>query len=238
MILKSRLYFYLVTINYLLVTGFLAACGGTTEQSSDQPQQTSEPEARDRTTQNPEQAEKNILFFGDSLTAGLGLEEEEAYPALIQEKIDSLGLPYRSINAGLSGETSAGGLERVDWLLQQPISIFVLALGANDGLRGIAPEATYQNLSAIVEKVKAAHPDSKLLLAGMKIPPSMGSDYFDQFEAIYPRLAEGHQMTLIPFLLDGVAGIQELNQSDGIHPTAAGQRMVAELVWQRLKPLL
>lgn len=238
MILKSRLYFYLVTINYLLVTGFLAACGGTTENNSNAPQQNVESGSGESGTLNTEEEKKTILYFGDSLTAGLGLEEEEAYPALIQVKIDSLGLSYRSINAGLSGETSAGGRERIDWLLQQQISVFVLALGANDGLRGIAPEATYENLSAIVEKVKAAHPDSQLLLAGMKIPPSMGSDYFDQFEAIYPRLAKEHQMTLIPFLLDGVAGMEEFNQRDGVHPTAVGQRMVSELVWQHLEPIL
>ena len=182
---------------------------------------------------------KTILFFGDSLTAGLGLaDESEAYPALIQQRIDSLGLPYRAINAGLSGETSAGGRERIDWLLRQPVEVFVLGLGANDGLRGIPPESTYENLEAIVQKVQAANPDVVLVVAGMKIPPSMGQAYFDQFEAIFPRLAAQYDMTLIPFLLEDVAGIVELNQDDGVHPTAEGQRLMAGHVWRVMEPLL
>lgn len=182
---------------------------------------------------------QNILFFGNSLTAGLGLEDQMmAFPALIQHKIDSLGLPYRSINAGLSGETSAGGRERIDWLLNQPISIFVLELGANDGLRGVSPASTYDNLEAIVEKVRAKNPDCQFILAGMKVPPSMGQGYFREFEQIFPDLAEKHGMVLIPFLLDNIAGIEALNQADGIHPTAAGQIIMAELVWEYLKPML
>lgn len=181
----------------------------------------------------------SIIFFGNSLTAGYGLDsQKEAFPALIQHKIDSAGLNYQCVNAGLSGETSAGGLERIDWILRQPVDIFVLELGANDGLRGIAPESTYRNLSAIVEKVKEAYPDCKLILAGMKIPPSMGQDHFDQFEAIFPRLAEDHDMHLIEFLLDGVAGVATLNQQDGVHPTPEGQKIMAENVWEILETLL
>lgn len=181
----------------------------------------------------------SIIFFGNSLTAGYGLDsQKEAFPALIQHKIDSAGLNYQCVNAGLSGETSAGGLERIDWILRQPVNIFVLELGANDGLRGIAPESTYRNLSAIVEKVKEAYPDCTLILAGMKIPPSMGQDHFDQFEAIFPRLAKAHDMHLIEFLLDGVAGITTLNQQDGVHPTPEGQKIMAENVWKILETLL
>lgn len=234
--LKTSQYFNFFTM-FLMVTPliFLSACGGGGGNSGgDVP--AAEPEVAD-TGQDEEV--KTILFFGDSLTAGLGLaDENEAYPALIQQRIDSLGLPYRAINAGLSGETSAAGRERIDWLLRQPVSVFVLGLGANDGLRGIPPESTYANLEAIVQKVKAANPDVELVLAGMKIPPSMGQAYFDQFEAIFPRLAMQYDMTLIPFLLEDVAGIVELNQDDGVHPTAEGQRLMAGHVWMALEPLL
>lgn len=182
---------------------------------------------------------RSILFFGNSLTAGYGLEsQDEAFPAIIQGKIDSLGLNYRCINAGLSGETSAGGKERIDWILEQPVDIFVLELGANDGLRGISTASTYENLSAIVQKVVKAYPECKLILAGMKIPPNMGQEYFKGFEAIFPKLATAHKMTLIPFLLDGVAGDATLNQEDSVHPTAKGQKIMAETVWAALKPLL
>lgn len=180
-----------------------------------------------------------IVFFGNSLTAGYGLDsQDQAFPSLIQSKIDSLGLPYRCVNAGLSGETSAGGKDRIDWILQQPMDIFVLELGANDGLRGIPTESTYENLSAIVEKVITAYPDCKLVLAGMKIPPSMGQDYFREFEAIFPRLAKQYKMELIPFLLENIAGITELNQGDAVHPTAEGQQIMAENVWNVLEGML
>ncbi|HLT89073.1 MAG TPA: arylesterase [Sphingobacterium sp.] len=182
---------------------------------------------------------RNILFFGNSLTAGYGLDDpQEAFPALIQTKIDSLALPYRCINAGLSGETSAGGRERIDWLLQQPIDIFILELGANDGLRGVSTASTYENLSSIVEKVLKANPDCKLVLAGMKVPPSMGQEYFNEFEALFPRLAKQYDMALVPFLLDNVAGIGDLNQADAVHPTAEGQKILAHNVWDVLEPLL
>jgi len=182
---------------------------------------------------------RNILFFGNSLTAGYGLDDpQEAFPALIQAKIDSLNLPYHCINAGLSGETSAGGKERIDWLLQQPVDIFVLELGANDGLRGVSTASTYENLSDIVEKVRKANPACKLVLAGMKVPPSMGQEYFNEFEALFPRLAKQYDMVLVPFLLDNVAGIGNLNQADAVHPTAEGQKILAHNVWAVLEPLL
>lgn len=184
------------------------------------------------------QQEKNILFFGTSLTAGMGLDPSEAYPAVIQNKIDSLKLPYKVINGGLSGETSAGGKGRIDWLLKQPVSIFVLELGANDGLRGLPVAQTTKNLQDIVDRVKAKYPDAKLVLAGMQVPPNMGTKYAADFKNIFPELAKKNNMTLIPFLLDKVGGVPKLNQADGIHPTAEGDKILAENVWVVLKDLL
>jgi acyl-CoA thioesterase-1 len=181
---------------------------------------------------------KRILFFGDSITAGHGIEKENAFPALIQQKIDSLGWKYEAVNAGLSGETSAGGLRRVDWMLRQPVSVFVLELGGNDGLRGIDPDATKQNLQNIIDKVKEKYPEAKIVLAGMQVPPNLGPDYTEKFRQTYPELAEKNEAELIPFLLEGVGGNSELNQSDGIHPTAEGHEVVAETVWNTLRPIL
>ncbi|KAA3438372.1 arylesterase [Rufibacter hautae] len=181
---------------------------------------------------------KNILFFGNSLTAGYGLNPSESFPALIQKKIDSLDLSYKAINAGLSGETSAGGKNRIDWLLRQPVDIFVLELGANDGLRGIPPSETKKNLQAIVDKVKAKYPDAKLVMAGMEVPPNMGGKYASEFRVIFRQLAEENNMALVPFLLEGVGGVRSLNQADGVHPTAAGQKILANNVWEVLEGLL
>ena len=184
------------------------------------------------------QQEQNILFFGTSLTAGMGLDPSEAYPAVIQNKIDSLKLPYKVINGGLSGETSAGGKGRIDWLLKQPVSIFVLELGANDGLRGLPVAQTTKNLQDIVDRVKAKYPGAKLVLAGMQVPPNMGAKYAADFKNIFPELAKKNNMALIPFLLDKVGGVPKLNQADGIHPTAEGDKILAENVWVVLKDLL
>jgi len=181
---------------------------------------------------------KTIVFYGNSLTAGYGLSPAEAFPAIIQKKLDSLGLPYQVVNAGVSGETSSGGKTRIDWILQQPMDIFVLELGANDGLRGIPLSETKKNLQDIIDKVKAKSPDIKLVFAGMEIPPSMGQTYTAEFRNIYSELAEKNAMTLIPFLLEGVGGEPELNQQDGIHPTAEGHLIVAENVWKQLEKLL
>ncbi len=181
---------------------------------------------------------KNILFFGTSLTAGYGLDPTEAYPALIQNRIDSLKMPYKVINGGLSGETSAGGKGRIDWLLKQPVDIFVLELGANDGLRGLPIAQTIKNLQAIIDRVKAKYPDAKMVLAGMQVPPNMGAKYAADFKNIFPELAKKNQMALIPFLLDKVGGVPKLNQADGIHPTAEGDKILAENVWVVLKGLL
>jgi acyl-CoA thioesterase-1 len=183
-------------------------------------------------------AVRTVVFVGTSLTAGYGLETDQAYPALIQGKIDSAGLPFQVINAGVSGETSAGGLRRLDWLRRQPIAALVIELGANDGLRGQDVEAMRANLQAIIDRTRAAHPDARIVLAGMESPPNMGGSYTSAFRAVFPDLARANDVTLIPFLLDGVAAVRELNQADGIHPTAEGQRIVAETVWRYLEPVL
>jgi acyl-CoA thioesterase-1 len=186
----------------------------------------------------PTAKKKNILFFGTSLTAGYGLDPTEAYPALIQNRVDSLKMPYNVINGGLSGETSAGGKGRIDWLLKQPVDVFVLELGANDGLRGLPVAQTIKNLQDIIDRVKAKYPNVKLVMAGMQVPPNMGAKYASDFKNIFPDLAKKNQMALIPFLLDKVGGIPKLNQADGIHPTAEGDKILAENVWVVLKELL
>jgi acyl-CoA thioesterase-1 len=181
---------------------------------------------------------KTIVFFGNSLTAGYGLTPSEAFPALIQNKIDSLRLSYKVVNAGVSGETSTGGNSRIDWILRQPLDIFVLELGANDVLRGIPLSQTRESLQAIIDKVKAKYPSAKLVLAGMQIPPNMGPDYTTEFKKIYSELAEKNKMVLVPFLLEGVGGEEKLNQEDGIHPTAEGHKILAENIWKEIIPLL
>lgn len=179
-----------------------------------------------------------ILFVGTSLTAGHGLTVDEAYPARIQEKIDSAGLGFRVVNAGVSGETSAGGLRRIDWLLQQPVRVLVLELGANDGLRGQDPERMRRNLQEIIDRTRARYPDAAVVIAGMEAPPNLGDAYTSRFRAVFPELARENDAALIPFLLEGVAAVPELNQEDGIHPTAEGQRRIAETVWRTLEPVL
>lgn len=183
-------------------------------------------------------AKKTILFFGNSLTAGWGLEPEEGFTGIIQHRIDSLGLPYQVINGGLSGETTASGLNRLDWFLEDEPYIFVLELGGNDGLRGIDVAETKKNLQQIIKLVREKYPQTEILLAGMQIPPNMGKAYSDDFRAIYPDIVKDENVTLIPFLLEGVAGDPNLNLPDGIHPSKEGHRIVAETVWQYLEPLL
>jgi len=181
---------------------------------------------------------QNILFFGTSLTAGYGLDQNEAYPALIQQKIDSLDLSYKVINGGLSGETSAAGKSRIDWLLKQPVAVFVLELGANDGLRGIPVAETTANLQAIIDKVRKKYPQVKLVLTGMQVPPNMGQKYAADFREMFKKLAEKNHMVYVPFLLEGVGGVPQLNQDDGIHPTAEGQKILAENVWAKLQDVI
>lgn len=182
--------------------------------------------------------QKNILIFGDSITSGYGLTEEQAYPALIQDRIDSLGMDHNVINAGLSGETTAGGARRVDWILQQEVDIFLLGLGGNDGLRGIDPSNTKKNLITIIEKVREKDPDIDIILAGMEAPPNLGPQYTSEFRSVFSEVASEKDVTFMPFLLKDVAGIEELNQTDGIHPTAEGQQIIADNIWEYLEPLL
>jgi acyl-CoA thioesterase-1 len=220
--------------NYLLIVLlFFVSCSNPKVK---QQSQETESTVKNNDTETPL---KRILFFGNSLTAGYGLENaDEAFPGLIQQKIDSLSLPYQVVNAGLSGETTAGGNERIDWLLKQQLNIFVLELGANDGLRGIPVEETSRNLRSIINKVKSAWPDCKIVLAGMLVPPSVGHTYAESFKQLFPKLAEENGLALVPFLLENVAGEAELNQNDGIHPTKEGQAILAENVWKVLFPLL
>ncbi len=184
------------------------------------------------------QQAKTILFFGDSITAGYGLEEEQAFPAFIQKKLDENGHRYLAVNAGLSGETSAGGLRRIDWVLQQRVDIFVLELGGNDGLRGIDPRSTKENLQGIMDRVKAKYPDADIILTGMEAPPNMGGNYTGEFRNIFSDLAQANDVVFMPFILEGVAGDPELNLPDGIHPTEEGHRIIAENLWVVIKDVL
>jgi len=177
---------------------------------------------------------RTILFIGTSLTAGYGLAPEQAYPAQIQRRLDSLDLNYQVVNAGVSGQTSAGALRGVDWLMRQPVDIVVLEMGANDGLRALPVDSLRANLQAIIDRVRSAHPDAEILLAAMEAPPNLGPSYTAAFRNVYPELAEKNDLTLIPFLLEGVAGVDSLNQSDGIHPNVKGEGIVAENVWRVL----
>ena len=185
-------------------------------------------------------AGRTLVFFGDSLTAGYGLADPaaEAYPALIQARIRDAGLPWRVVNAGLSGETTAGGLRRIDWTLRTPPDLFVLALGANDGLRGISPALMRSNLEEIIGRVRRRQPAARIVLAGMQMPPELGPEHAAAFARVFPEIAEKTGVTLVPFLLDGVGGVAELNQGDRIHPNPAGHAVIAETVWKILQPLL
>ncbi|HEU5050219.1 MAG TPA: arylesterase [Gemmatimonadales bacterium] len=191
-----------------------------------------------RATEPLPEARPAVVFLGTSLTAGLGLEPDDAYPALIQRRIDEAGLPFAAVNAGVSGETSAGALARMDWVLQRPVAVLVVETGANDGLRGIDPDALRRNLDAILERAREATPSPALVVIGMEAPPNLGARYTTAFRSVYEEVARQHDATLIPFLLDGVAGVPSLNQEDGIHPTAEGHRRMAELVWKELEPVL
>ncbi len=186
-------------------------------------------------TQNEKQT---IVFFGDSITAGYGIATENAFPALIDQKLQSEGLNYTAVNAGLSGETSMGGLNRIDWILRSKPAILMLELGGNDGLRGLSLEETEKNLKAIIDKVRTANADTKIILAGMQIPPNLGQDYTTQFKNLFPKVAEDKGVAFIPFLLENVGGDKNLNLSDGIHPNEEGHKIVAETVWEALKLLL
>lgn len=189
-------------------------------------------------TPNANDTRKRIVILGDSITAGYGLDPKQAYPALIQKKIDAAKLPYTVANAGVSGDTTAGGLRRVAWAMGKGADVLVIALGGNDGLRGISPEETKKNLLGIIAKARAKKTGMKILIAGMQMPDNMGEDFITRFKTVFPEVAKETQATLIPFLIEGVGGIEKLNQPDGIHPTEDGQAKVAENVWKVLEPLI
>ena len=200
------------------------------------PSEKKEVKEGEQTAESP--TKKTILFFGNSLTAGYGIDPEESFAGRIQTRLDSLEKDYRVINGGLSGETTAGGLSRLDWFLEEEPHLFVLELGGNDGLRGIALTETKKNLLAIVDKVRAKYPNTKIILAGMQIPPNMGQEYTEEFKGIFPAVAKEKNIELIPFLLESVAGNPELNLPDGIHPTAEGHRLVMETLWPYISKAL
>jgi acyl-CoA thioesterase I len=214
-----------LTSSSLFLLLFLALLGSSCGSTADKKQETTETEQAEAT------GNKTILFFGNSLSAGYGIEPELAFPGRTQSRLDSLKKDFKVINGGLSGETTAGGLSRLDWFLEEEPYLFVLELGGNDGLRGIALRETKKNLLAIIDKVQSKYPNTKIILAGMQIPPNMGQEYTDEFKAIYPAVAKEKNITLIPFLLEGVAGNPELNLPDGIHPTEEGHRLVFETIW-------
>jgi acyl-CoA thioesterase-1 len=211
-----------------ILAAWLTSCSASTEKK----------QAEEGTQVVATAANKTILFFGNSLTAGYGIDPEESFAGRIQTRLDSMKKEFRVINGGLSGETTAGGLSRLDWFLEEEPYLFVLELGGNDGLRGIALTETKKNLLAIVDKVQAKYPNTKIILAGMQIPPNMGQEYTEEFKAIYPAVAKEKNIELIPFLLEGVAGNPDLNLPDGIHPTAEGHRLVMETLWPYISKAL
>lgn len=211
----------------------LAGCRGRAPEASPAPPPTT------LSVPSPAAAKGVVLAVGTSLTAGYGLPDPDlAYPGLLEKRVEAAGLSYRVVNAGVSGETSAGALRRMDWLLRQKVDVFVLETGANDALRGQDPDATRANIDAILTRATAQSPPARLVVLGMKAPPNFGSAYGKRFDAIYPEVARKHGAVLVPFVLEGVAGITRLNQADGIHPTEEGQRMMADLVWAAVRPLL
>lgn len=213
----------------------MAGCGGENEKAK----QGKEAEKAVISEDTVHATQKYIVFFGNSLTAGFGIEPSQAFPALIQNRLDSLGMHYTVINAGLSGETTASGVNRVDWVIgQQPVDVFILELGGNDGLRGIPVEETQKNLLAIIEKVRTKHPDAEIIMAGIMVPPNMGPKYSKDFMAVFPAVAKQARVKLIPFILQNVGGEKELNLEDGIHPTPEGHKLVMENVWSLLKEVV
>ena len=221
---------------YFIISLLLLSCGGdAAKKEKNEQSETLDTESTTATNTGS----KTILFFGDSLTAGYGLDDiNDAFPAIIQSMVDSLGLDHKVVNAGLSGETSAGGRSRIKWVLNQKVDVFVLELGANDGLRGVPLKETRENLQAIIDVVHDKEPDATIILAGMQLPPNMGSAYTTEFSAIFYELAEKNELELIPFILKDVGGIPELNQDDGIHPTIEGQIIVARNVWTVLEKVI
>jgi acyl-CoA thioesterase-1 len=194
--------------------------------------------ANDPVTNSSDKPRGRIVVLGDSITAGFGLDPAQAYPALLQQKIDAAGLPFSVANAGLSGDTTAGGLRRVVWALGAGADVLMIALGGNDGLRGLSPKQTEENLLGIIKKARAKSPGISVIIAGMQMPENMGREFVEKFGAVFPRVAGEAGATLMPFLLEGVGGVPELNQADMIHPTPEGQKRVAENVWKVLQKVL
>ncbi len=219
--------------NLFVLLALLAAISCKNNNSASAP---ADEKAAEKTAAAP--AKKSIVFFGNSLTAAYGLSPDQGFPHLIQKKLDSLGLTFRVTDAGVSGNTTADGKGRIDWVLQQPVDVFILELGGNDALRGLPVEAAKANLQSILTSVKTKYPAAKLVLAGMQAPPNLGKKYAGDFAKIYPDLARENGCALVPFLLENVGGEVDLNQKDGIHPTAAGHKIVAENVWRVLRPLV
>ena len=217
-----------------LLTAAVVACSSS-EPAAPPPAASSAPAVETGAT-SPRAARPRIVVLGDSLTAGLGLPPEQAYPTLLQQRLDKEGLKYEVVNAGVSGDTSAGGLARLDWALEGDVRVLMVALGGNDGLRGLPAEELKANLSQIIERAQARH--IQVILAGMEAPPNFGQSYIVSFHQVYPDLARQYKVSLVPFLLQGVAGIDTLNQRDGIHPTAEGARIVADNIWPVLRPML
>ncbi|MEM6804532.1 MAG: arylesterase [Bacteroidota bacterium] len=235
-----KLYVYASLILFLFW-----ACSGPQTSQSNQKEPSKEPSTEDKMISDKEESssvggdKKIILIFGNSLTAGYGLDNpEDGFAGLIQLKLENLDLPYEVVNGGISGETSSDGKGRIKWMMRSPVDIFVLELGANDGLRGISPEVTQENLQVILTTVKESYPEAKILITGMEAPPNMGDDYTEAFRKIFPALAEANDAELMPFLLEGVAGEADLNQSDAIHPTEEGHEIVAENLWTILKKMI
>ena len=233
----TRLYLF-------LLVGVLGLVGCGQDRSTSSPA----PSAEDTTaatspspsaTADTAAADVRVLVLGNSIAAGAGVSPQEAFPALLQQTVDSLGWDVQVRNAGVSGETTAGGLQRIGWVLQDPVDVLVLELGGNDGLRGIDPGVTRQNLRGIIDTTLATYPEARVLLTGMQVPPNLGRGYAQQFREVYPTVAGAYdRVTLIPFILNEIAGSDSLMQDDGIHPTAAGHRIVADEIWADLRPIL
>jgi acyl-CoA thioesterase-1 len=232
-----------LTLSLTLVI-LLVGCSSETEyDSEDSPPAASEiarvqQSAGDATTAAATEDRPVLVFLGTSLTAGYGLEESQAFPALIQERIDEADLNFRVINAGVSGDTSAGGLRRLSWLLRLPVAVLVLELGANDMLRGQRVDQLASNLETILDRTTEAHPGVRIVVAGMRAAPNLGREYAERFDAVYPDLAQRYDAAFMPFLLEDVAARRNLNQADGLHPTAEGHLLIAERMWKILRPVL
>lgn len=221
-------------LGLVAMTALAAAC--TAERAEEAPK--SEEARPAESSVQPDDSRPVVMFLGTSLTAGYGLDPADAFPSLIQGKIDRAGLDYQVVNRGVSGETSAGARQRIDWLLRQPVAVLVVETGANDGLRGQAPEELRANIQAIIDRARAEEAPPDIVLVGMEAPPNLGARFTGRFREVYRDLAQENDLSLVPFLLEGVGGVDSLNQGDGIHPNAKGHRLVAENVWRVLEPVL